>query len=105
MVGQYESHTASIMPRLYRVVHGIDVFDPKLPGADIGIYYSYIEKEKRLTALHTETDELLFSSVENDEHMCVLKDKNKPILFTMARLDNVKNLTGLVSGFVIQVYH
>ena len=27
---------------------------------------------------------------------CVLKDKKKPILFTMARLDRVKNLTGLV---------
>ncbi|KAK3417560.1 hypothetical protein EUGRSUZ_H03496 [Eucalyptus grandis] len=26
---------------------------------------------------------------------CVLKDRNKPILFTMARLDRVKNLTGL----------
>lgn len=29
----------------------------------------------------------------------MLKDKNKPILFTMARLDNVKNLTGLVEWY------
>ncbi|GKD44171.1 sucrose synthase, partial [Tanacetum coccineum] len=65
----------------------------------MGIYYSYTEKEKSLTALHPEIDELLFSSVENDEQMCVLKDKNKPILFTMARLDNVKNLTGLVEWY------
>nr|GEY23854.1 sucrose synthase [Tanacetum cinerariifolium] len=60
------------MPGLYRVVHGIDVFDPKFsivtPDADMGIYYSYTEKEKRLTALNPETNELLFSSVENDEH-------------------------------------
>ncbi|CAI9286181.1 unnamed protein product [Lactuca saligna] len=102
-VGQYESHTAFTMPGLYRVVHGIDVFDPKFnivsPGADMGIYFSYSEKEKRLTALHPEIDELLFSSVENEEHLCVLKDKNKPILFTMARLDNVKNLTGLVEWY------
>ncbi|KAJ0676723.1 putative sucrose synthase [Helianthus annuus] len=102
-VGQYESHTAFTMPGLYRVVHGIDVFDPKFnivsPGADMGIYYSYTEKEKRLTALHPEIDQLLFSSVENEEHLCVLKDKNKPILFTMARLDNVKNLTGLVEWY------
>ncbi|KAM0000531.1 Sucrose synthase [Helianthus debilis subsp. tardiflorus] len=102
-VGQYESHTAFTMPGLYRVVHGIDVFDPKFnivsPGADMGIYYSYTEKEKRLTALHPEIEELLFSSVENEEHLCVLKDKNKPILFTMARLDNVKNLTGLVEWY------
>lgn len=102
-VGQYESHTAFTMPGLYRVVHGIDVFDPKFnivsPGADMSIYYSYDEKEKRLTALHPEIEELLYSSVENEEHLCVLKDRNKPILFTMARLDNVKNLTGLVEWY------
>nr|GEZ16280.1 sucrose synthase [Tanacetum cinerariifolium] len=93
----------SLVYTLIRMVHEIDVFDPKFnivsPSADMGIYYSYTEKEKRLTALHPETDELIFSSVENDEHMCVLKDMNKPILFTMARLDNVKNLTGLVERY------
>ncbi|XP_051131128.1 sucrose synthase-like isoform X2 [Andrographis paniculata] len=99
-VGQYESHMAFTMPGLYRVVHGINVFDPKFnivsPGADMNIYFPYTEKEKRLTTLHPEIEELLFSHVENEEHLCVLKDKNKPILFTMARLDRVKNLTGLV---------
>ncbi|KZV18264.1 sucrose synthase 2 [Dorcoceras hygrometricum] len=99
-VGQYESHMAFTMPGLYRVVHGIDVFDPKFnivsPGADMNLYFSYTEKERRLTALHPEIEELLYSNVENDEHLCVLKDKNKPIIFTMARLDRVKNLTGLV---------
>jgi sucrose synthase len=99
-VGQYESHMAFTMPGLYRVVHGIDVFDPKFnivsPGADMNLYFPYTEKEKRLTALHAEIEELLYSDVENEEHLCVLKDKKKPILFTMARLDRVKNLTGLV---------
>ena len=28
-MGQYESHTSFTMPDLYRVVQGIDVFDPK----------------------------------------------------------------------------
>lgn len=99
-VGQYESHMAFTMPGLYRVVHGIDVFDPKFnivsPGADMNIYFPYTEKENRLTALHPEIEELLYSDVENEEHLCVLKDKKKPIVFTMARLDRVKNLTGLV---------
>ncbi|KAL8119850.1 hypothetical protein AgCh_017100 [Apium graveolens] len=102
-IGQYESHTAFTMPGLYRVVHGIDVFDPKFnivsPGADTSVYFSYTEKEKRLTALHPEIEDLLYSSVENEEHLCVIKDKNKPILFTMARLDNVKNLTGFVEWY------
>lgn len=99
-VGQYESHTAFTLPGLYRVVHGIDVFDPKFnivsPGADMSIYFPYSEQEKRLTALHPEIEELLYSSVENELHKFVLKDRNKPIIFSMARLDRVKNITGLV---------
>nr|AHM02468.1 sucrose synthase [Lilium davidii var. unicolor] len=99
-VGQYESHTAFTLPELYRVVHGIDVFDPKFnivsPGADMSIYFPYFEQDKRLTSLHPEIEELLYSSVENDEHKFVIHDRNKPIIFSMARLDRVKNITGLV---------
>lgn len=99
-VGQYESHTGFTMPGLYRVVHGIDVFDPKFnivsPGADMSIYFPYSEEHKRLTALHSEIEELLFSQVENADHKFVLSDRNKPIIFSMARLDRVKNMTGLV---------
>ncbi|RDY02088.1 Sucrose synthase, partial [Mucuna pruriens] len=102
-VGQYESHTAFTLPGLYRVVHGIDVFDPKFnivsPGADMGIYFPYTETERRLTNFHPEIEELLYSSVENEEHICVLKDRSKPIIFTMARLDRVKNITGLVEWY------
>ncbi|KAK9275846.1 hypothetical protein L1049_023119 [Liquidambar formosana] len=72
-VGQYESHTAFTLPGLYRVVHGIDVFDPKFnivsPGADMAIYYPYTEEKRRLKAFHPEIEELLFSSVENEEHL------------------------------------
>ncbi|KAF8401149.1 hypothetical protein HHK36_014453 [Tetracentron sinense] len=102
-VGQYESHTAFTLPGLYRVVHGIDVFDPKFnivsPGADMTIYFPYTEEHKRLTALHPEIEELLYSSVQNEEHICVLNDRNKPIIFSMARLDHVKNMTGLVEWY------
>nr|BAE06059.1 sucrose synthase [Potamogeton distinctus] len=99
-VGQYETHTAFTMPGLYRVVHGINVFDPKFnivsPGADMSIFSPYTEDSERLTALHPEIEELLFSQVENADHKFVLNDRNKPIIFSMARLDRVKNLTGLV---------
>ncbi|KAH9608232.1 hypothetical protein KSS87_015045 [Heliosperma pusillum] len=102
-VGQYESHMAFTLPGLYRVVHGIDVFDPKFnivsPGADMSIYFPYTEEKKRLTALHPEIEELLYSDVQNEEHICVLKDRNKPIIFSMARLDRVKNMTGLVEWY------
>ena len=42
----------------------------------------------------TKFSEVLINMFLSDR--CVLKDKKKPILFTMARLDRVKNLTGLV---------
>ncbi|CAK7345904.1 unnamed protein product [Dovyalis caffra] len=49
-VGQYESHTAFTLPGLYRVVNGIDVFDPKFnivsPGADENIYFPYTEMNR-----------------------------------------------------------
>lgn len=102
-VGQYETHNAFTMPGLYRVVHGIDVFDPKFnivsPGADMSVYFPYTETEKRLTHLHPEIEELLYSKEDNTEHKFYLEDRNKPIIFSMARLDRVKNLTGLVEFY------
>ncbi|KDO73787.1 hypothetical protein CISIN_1g003661mg [Citrus sinensis] len=72
-VGQYESHTAFTLPGLYRVVHGIDVFDPKFnivsPGADMSIYFPYTEEKRRLKSFHPEIEELLYSDVENKEHL------------------------------------
>ncbi|KAL4340314.1 hypothetical protein GQ457_08G003670 [Hibiscus cannabinus] len=63
------------------------------------IYYPYTEEKRRLRHFHAEIEEILYSKVENEEHLCVLNDRNKPILFTMARLDRVKNLTGLVEWY------
>ncbi|GAV77861.1 LOW QUALITY PROTEIN: Glycos_transf_1 domain-containing protein/Sucrose_synth domain-containing protein, partial [Cephalotus follicularis] len=98
-----ESHTAFTLPGLYRVVHGINSFDPKFnivsPGADLSIYFPYTKEKRRLNHLHAEIEDLLYSAVEFEEHLCVLKDRSKPILFTMARQDRVKNLTGLVEWY------
>ncbi|KAG8487598.1 hypothetical protein CXB51_018125 [Gossypium anomalum] len=102
-VGQYESHAAFTLPGLYRVVHGIDVFDPKFnivsPGADMSTFFPYTDEKRRLKHFHPEIEDLLYGKVENEEYICVLNDRNKPILFTMARLDRVKNLTGLVEWY------
>lgn len=102
-VGQYESHTAFTLPGQYRVVHGIDVFDPKFnivsPGADESIYFPYTDKAKRLTSLHATLEKLLYDPEQNDEHIGTLKDPSKPIIFSMARLDRVKNITGLVEMY------
>ncbi|KAH9288379.1 hypothetical protein KI387_032496 [Taxus chinensis] len=102
-VGQYESHEAFTLPGEYRVVSGIDVFDPKFnivsPGADMSIYFPYTEKQKRLTSFHESIEEQLFSTDQTDVHVGYLSDKKKPIIFSMARLDKVKNMTGLVEWF------
>ena len=72
-LGQSEIHIAFTLPGLYRVVDGIDVFDPKFnivsPGADMSIYFPYTEEKRRLKKFHPEIDELLYSPVENAEHL------------------------------------
>lgn len=102
-VGQYEAHSAYTMPGLYRVVHGIDVFDPKFnivsPGADSEIYFPATETERRLSHLHAEFEELLFGRQTGADIRGVLKDCDRPILFTMARMDQIKNITGLVKWY------
>ncbi|XP_004298147.1 PREDICTED: sucrose synthase 2-like [Fragaria vesca subsp. vesca] len=102
-VGQYESHTAFTLPGLYRVVHGVDVFDTKFnivsPGADMCIYFPYSDSENRLTALHGSIEELIYGAEQNDKHIGFLADRSKPMVFSMARLDRVKNLTGLVECY------
>uniref|UniRef100_A0A7N0R9Y4 Sucrose synthase n=1 Tax=Kalanchoe fedtschenkoi TaxID=63787 RepID=A0A7N0R9Y4_KALFE len=102
-VGQYESHTGFTLPGLYRVVHGVDVFDTKFnivsPGADMTIYFPHTEEQKRLTALHGSIEEMLYSTEPSEDRTGSLSDKSKPILFSMARLDRVKNMTGLVECY------
>lgn len=102
-VGQYESHAAFTLPGEHRVVSGIDVFNAKFnivsPGADMSIYFPYSEKQRRLTAFHESIEELLFNPAETTEHIGFFSDRKKPIIFSMARLDRVKNLSGLVEWF------
>ncbi|KAI4347346.1 hypothetical protein L6164_008162 [Bauhinia variegata] len=101
--GQYESHIAFTMPGLCRYVSGINVFDPKFniaaPGADQSVYFPHTEKQQRLTQFHPAIEELLYSNNENDDHIGFLADRKKPIIFSMARLDTVKNMTGLVEWY------
>jgi sucrose synthase len=102
-VGQYEAHGAYTMPDLYRVVHGIDVFDPKFnivsPGADPEIYFPATETGRRLGHLHEEIEELLFAHEAREDGRGVLEQPDRPILFTMARMDQIKNITGLVKWY------
>ncbi|KAJ9140805.1 hypothetical protein P3X46_031405 [Hevea brasiliensis] len=101
--GQYESHETFTMPGLCRVVSGINVFDPKFniaaPGADQSVYFPYTEKRRRLTSFYPAIEELLYNKEDNNEHIGYLADRKKPIIFSMARLDTVKNITGLTEWY------
>ena len=101
-VGQYESYSAFSMPRLYRVVSGIDCFDPKFnivsPGADPRVFFPYGDVSHRPEELRKEIETMVFGSPE-----CAfrgfLDDQNKPLLFAMSRLDRIKNMAGLVEWY------
>ncbi len=101
-VGQYESYGAYSMPQLYRVVDGIDVFDPKFnivsPGADSEVYFPYHETERRLVSLHDELERLIYGEPDSGSRGS-LAERGKPLLFTMARLDHIKNIAGLVEWY------
>lgn len=101
-IGQYESYEFFTLPGLYRVVNGIDVYDPKFnivsPGADGTVYFPYTYQQQRLPELHGEIEKLLFGN--SGENSCgELAETDKPIIFTMARLDRIKNLTSLVEWY------
>ena len=102
-LGQYESYESFTMPGLYRVLQGIDVYDPKFnivsPGADPEVYFPYSESMCRFTHLHGEIDSLIFGDAKATPSRGVLADRNKPLIFTLARMDRIKNVTGLVEWY------
>uniref|UniRef100_A0A804P3U6 sucrose synthase n=1 Tax=Zea mays TaxID=4577 RepID=A0A804P3U6_MAIZE len=49
--------------------------------------------------LHGSIKNLIYDPEQNDEHIGHLDDRSKPILFSMARLDRVKDITRLVEAF------
>ena len=101
-VGQYEAHTSFTMPGLYRVVHGIDVFDPKFnivsPGVDPTVYFPAGEKGRRLKHLLGGIEEQVLGPPD-EVSRGRLADPKLPLIFSMARLDTVKNLTGFVEWY------
>lgn len=101
-VGQYESYRTFTMPGLYRVTEGIDVFDPKFnivsPGADDTVFFPWRDQDRRLVELHPEIERLVLGGPD-DGSRGRLDRPELPLLFSMARLDHIKNLTGLVSWY------
>lgn len=102
-VGQYESYQSFTMPDLYHVVDGIELFSPKFnvvpPGVNESVYFPYNRTEDRLNSKKESLEELLFTLEDATQAFGKLADPNKRPIFSMARLDRIKNLTGLAECF------
>lgn len=102
-IGQYESYLNFTMPGLYRVVGGINLFHPKFnivpPGVNTKIYFPYTEEENRLTEVKEELTKLLFENSEDSQVYGRLENPELTPIFSLARLDKIKNLTSLVKWF------
>ena len=101
-MGQYESYQFFSMPQLYQVINGINLFAPKFnvipPGVDDELYYPYFERKKRIESRRLHWETRLFTE-EADDILGKLDDPEKPAIFTMARFDKIKNITGLIHAF------
>ncbi len=102
-VGQYESYKCFTMPDLYHVVNGIELFSPKFnvvpPGVNENVYFPYTRTEDRISDAAERLEAMLFTQEDPVHIFGKLDDPNKRPLFSMARLDRIKNITGLAEAF------
>jgi sucrose synthase len=101
-IGQYESYVNFTMPGLYRIAGGINIFHPKFnilpPGVNAEVFFPYHQKENRISEMTEEVNQKLFQN-KSDRIIGDLKNPELPLIFSMARLDKIKNLTSLVKWF------
>ncbi|MCF4966461.1 sucrose synthase [Nostoc sp. CMAA1605] len=102
-IGQYESYKCFTMPELYHVVNGIELFSPKFnvvpPGVNENAYFPYTRYEDRVESDRDRLAEMLFTLEDPSQIFGKLDDPHKRPIFSMARLDRIKNLTGLAECF------
>jgi sucrose synthase len=101
-VGQYEGYRQFTLPGLFRVLAGVDIHDRRFnvvpPGVDSGVYFSHRDRDRRLSHLHDEIAELIDGG-ERPQARGVLAEPDRPLLFTLARPERIKNITGLVDWY------
>lgn len=101
-MGQYESYQFFTMPGLFKVVSGVNLLDPKFnvisPGVDEDLYFPYYDADRRTHNTRERLEHFLFHEV-SDDIFGELKDPEKIPVFSMARFDKIKNITGLIEAF------
>lgn len=101
-MGQYESYQFFSLPGLYQAVGGINLFTPKFnvipPGVDEEVYFPYYDPEAGTAGDRETWERRIFRDEAHNIHG-TLADPSKPPIFTMARLDRIKNITGLIEAY------
>ncbi len=102
-IGQYESYKHFTMPGLYRVEDGVNPYHVKFnivsPGVNEKIYFPASKSEQRIRGTRENLEELLFGNTDDSDIFGKLEHPEKTPIFSMARLDKIKNLTSLVEIF------
>lgn len=101
-IGQYESYQFFTMPGLLQVSNGINLFHPRFnvipPGVSQKTFFPFTEKRRRKNTPAGPIEELLFT-LEDESCLGRLDNPDLPPIFSIARLDRIKNLTGLVEAY------
>jgi sucrose synthase len=101
--GMIEAYEMFSMPGLYRVQCGLD---PRLarhnivpPGASEEHFFPKDEQDWRVPAVTQSLTERFFAAEPTENCLGPLTDPDRPPIFAMARMDRIKNLSGLVELF------
>ncbi|MDT8335952.1 MAG: sucrose synthase, partial [Desulfurivibrionaceae bacterium] len=102
-IGQYESYQFFTMPGLMQVTNGINLFHPRFnvipPGVNNRIYFPFTEKKRRRSWQKIKALSKMVFEGEDPESFGRLDNPELPPIFSIARLDRIKNLTGLVEAY------
>ncbi|MCP4049800.1 MAG: sucrose synthase [bacterium] len=100
--GQYESYLTYSMPDLYHVKRGINLFHPKFnvipPGVPENIFFSHKNYEQRKETIKKKMERIVFYAKE-EYIFGELENQDKKPIFSMARIDKIKNLSGLIESY------
>lgn len=102
-MGQYESYKHFTMPGLFRVENGVNPKHTKFnivsPGVNQKVFFPPSNKKERVEEVTNCIDEMFFENAEESYLWGKLADPDKMPIFSMARLDKIKNITGLIRWF------
>src|SRR5690606_35061749 len=101
--GMMEPYDLFSMPGLYRVASG---FNARLarhnivpPGASEEFFYPHTETSRRVPEVTEALSQRMLGADPAEGDLGHLTNPHLPLVFAMARMDKVKNLSGLVEMF------